>query len=144
MMLIPDANLLVYAINRNNPDHRDSFAWLRRTLQGSAQTGFCAPVVFAFVRIASNPKIVPHPLTVDIACSLVENWLAAPNSQWLEPDHSHFERVKALLLDVGTGRNLVADAQIAAYGQQYNATICSANSDFRRFDVKWLNPLARR
>ena len=143
-MLIPDVNLLVYAINRNNPHHRDSFAWLRTTLQGSAQTGFCAPVVFAFVRIVTNPKIIPYPLTVDIAFSLVEEWLAAPNSQWLEPDHSHLERVKTLLLETGPGGNLVADAQIAAYAQQYNATICSADSDFRRFDVKWLNPLARR
>ena len=49
-----------------------------------------------------------------------------------------------LLLETGTGGNLVTDAQIAAYAQQYNATICSADSDFRRFDVKWLNPLARR
>jgi predicted nucleic acid-binding protein len=51
--------------------------------------------------------------------------------------------VKAFPLDASTGANLVTNAQIASYGQQYNATICSADRDFRRFDVKWLNPLAR-
>jgi predicted nucleic acid-binding protein len=83
-------------------------------------------------------------LSVEQAFAHVENWMESPVAQWLEPDFSHLDRVKSLLREVGTGGNLVTDAQIAAYGQQYNATICSADSDFRRFRVKWLNPLAPR
>ena len=143
-MLIPDVNILVFAINRSTPEHRAALAWWRETLQGSAAVGFCAPVVFGFVRIITNLKIVPQPLTVDVAFSVVEDWLAAPTSQWLEPDPSHLDRVKTLLISLRTGGNLVADAQIAAYAQQYNATICTADHDFRRFRVKFLNPLSTR
>jgi predicted nucleic acid-binding protein len=94
--------------------------------------------------MVTNPKILTDPVSVEQAFAYLENWLQYPSTQWLEPDHSHLDRVKSILLQAGTGGNLVTDAQIAAYGQQYHATICSADLHFSRFNVKWLNPLAAR
>jgi uncharacterized protein len=141
-MIIPDVNLLLYATDRQSPFHHEARKWWQATLQGNAQVGFCAPVVFAFVRLATHPKIFIHPLAIDQAFAYVENWMGFPTAQWLVPDDSHPARVKSLLLKAGIGGNLVTDAQIAAYGQQYNGTICSADLDFSRFRVKWLNPLS--
>jgi len=141
-MLIPDVNLLLYATNRRSPSHSDSQKWWHNVLNGSIQVGLCAPVLFAYVRMATNPRIFTHPISVEQAFAYVENWMDHTIVQWLEPDHSHLTRVKTLLLEAGTGGNLVTDAQIAAYGLQYNATICSADFHFSRFQVKWHNPLS--
>jgi uncharacterized protein len=143
-MLIPDVNLLLNATFRQNALHRESRAWWQGTLLGSQPVGLCAPIVFGYIRLSTNPKIFDQALSVQQAFADVENWLESPVAQWLEPDSSHLGRVKEFLLEVGTGGNLVTEAQIAAFGQQYHATICSADSDFRRFRVKWLNPLASR
>jgi toxin-antitoxin system PIN domain toxin len=143
-MLIPDINLLLHAAFRQSPSHHESRTWWQGTLRGSQPVGLCAPVIFGYIRLSTKPKIFDQALSVEQAFADVENWLQFPMTQWLEPDQSHLDRVKSLLLEVGTGGNLVQDAQIAAYAQQYNATICSADADFRRFRVKSLNPLARR
>jgi toxin-antitoxin system PIN domain toxin len=143
-MLIPDVNVLLDATFHQSASHHESRSWWQGTLQGSQPVGLCPPVIFGYVRLSTNPGIFDRALSVQQAFADVENWLEYPTTQWLEPDHFHLERVKSLLVDVGTGGNLVTDAQIAAYGQQYNATICSADSDFGRFHVKWLNPLSPR
>lgn len=143
-MLIPDVNLLVHASIRQSASYRESRTWWQGILQGSQPVGLCAPVVFGYIRLSTNPRIFAGALSIEQAFADLENWLESPTTQWLEPDSLHLGRVKALLMEVGTGGNLVTDAQIAAYGQQYNATICSADSDFRRFRVKWLNPLSPR
>jgi toxin-antitoxin system PIN domain toxin len=143
-MIIPDVNLLLYAADRRCLLYDKSREWWQSALRGPEQVGLCAPVVFGFVRLATNPKICGSPLTINQAFAQVDNWMEFPVALWLEPDTSHLDRVKTLLLKLGTGGNLVTDAQIAAYGQQYHATICSADLHFSRFDVKWLNPLAAR
>ena len=143
-MLIPDVNLLLQAMFRESATHRESRTWWQEALLGSQPVGLCAPVIFGYIRLSTKPQIFGQALTVQQAFADVENWMEFPVAEWLEPDHLHLERVKAFLVEAGTGGNLVTDAQIAAYAQQYNATICSADSDFRRFAVKWLNPLSSR
>jgi uncharacterized protein len=135
---------LLHATNRQSRSHRESRTWWQSTLLGSQPVGLCAPVVFGYIRLATNPKILDQPVSVQEAFTHVKTWLEYSSAQWLEPDHSHLERVKTLLLEAGTGGNLVTDAQIAAYAQQYNGTVCSADVDFRRFRVKWLNPLSAK
>jgi toxin-antitoxin system PIN domain toxin len=141
-MIIPDVNLLLYGANRQSPFHSASRTWWQGALQGTSQIGLCEPVIFGYVRVSTHPKIFAHPLSPEEAFSHVENWMGFSTVQWLIPDDSHLARVKALLLKASAGGDLVTDAQIAAYGQQYNGTICSADLDFSRFRVKWLNPLA--
>jgi uncharacterized protein len=143
-MLIPDLNLLLNATNRHSLSYHESRTWWQGALLGSQPIGLCAPVTFGYIRLITNSKIFDQSLSVQEAFADVENWLDSPNTQWLEPDHSHLARVKELLLEAGTGGNLVTDAQIAAYAQQYNGTVCSADVDFRRFRVKWHNPLSAK
>jgi len=141
-MIIPDVNLLLYAADSLSPFHAEARKWWQRTLQGTTSVGLCAPVIFGYVRLITHPKIFSQHVSVEHAFGHIENWMSFPTAQWLIPDDSHADRVKSLLINTGTGGNLVTDAQIAAYGQQYNGTICSADLDFSRFRVKWLNPLS--
>jgi toxin-antitoxin system PIN domain toxin len=143
-MLIPDVNILLNAAFRQSASHPECRAWWQGALQGSQPVGLCAPAIFGYVRLSTKSSIFSEALSVQRAFADVENWMEFPVVQWLEPDSTHLERVKGFLSEAGTGGNLVTDAQIAAYAQQYNATVCTADSDFRRFDVKYLNPLAPR
>ena len=47
-----------------------------------------------------------------------------------------------LLVDHQITGNLVPDAQLAALAIEHGLTVCSADTDFARFDeVRWENPL---
>jgi len=74
-MIIPDVNLLLYATDRQSPFHGEARKWWQATLLGKNQIGFCSPVLFAFLRLATHPKIFLHPLTIDRAFSHLENWM---------------------------------------------------------------------
>jgi toxin-antitoxin system PIN domain toxin len=141
-MIVPDANLLLYAYDEAGPFHSKSKAWWSACLSGSEPVGLCPAVVFAFVRIGTSPRAFSEPLTVDEATGHVEDWLKQPAAQILELDAQDILKSLELLRAAGAAGNLTTDAQIAAIALRYSATVHTADSDFARFaDVRWLNPL---
>jgi toxin-antitoxin system PIN domain toxin len=143
-MIIPDANLLLYAYDSTSPFHKAAARWLSELLSGDEPVGFCPVVAFSFLRLATNPKAFREPMTVEEAAGCLNSWLACPNVRLLDPGRDHVAEVCRLLQAAGTAGNLVADAQIAALALEYDAVIHSADTDFVRFKgVKWENPLAR-
>jgi len=142
-MILPDANLLLYAVNRDSHDHEPAFAWWRKTLEGGAPVRLTSGVVFAFVRLATNRKVFTHPLTPAEAFDHVENWLKFPSVELAENLPEDLPVIRQLLEAAGTGGNLVSDAQIAAVAQRLGACVYSTDNDFDRFPgIRWHNPLA--
>ena len=142
-MVIPDANLLLYATDSECPDHEAATAWWQQTLHSDEDIGLCAAVAFAFVRLATNRKVFRRPLGVKDACARVTNWLEFPNVIWLDVEAGDFAAAAKLLHTAGTGANLVTDAQIAAIALRTGASIRSCDHDFARFPgVDWSDPLA--
>ena len=141
-MIIPDSNVLLYATDKNSPDHKPAAAWWQKTLYGGNEVGLCAVVAFAFVRIATNRNVFRNPLSVKDACSRVTNWLEFPNVVWIDSISSDFAVASKLLAAAGTGANLVTDAQIAAIAIRTGGEIHSCDQDFSRFTgIKWSDPL---
>ena len=142
-MIIPDANLLLYSVDKESPDHAKSAAWWREALRGSEEVGLCSVVAFAFIRLATNRKVFRHPLTVKDACAHVANWLEFPNVVWLDAQQEDFDAAERLLLVAGgAGANLVTDAQIAAIALRVGGSVHSCDHDFARFrGIDWVNPL---
>lgn len=142
-MIIPDANLLLYAYDSESPFHKPAAKWWSGLLSAEEPVGLCPVVLFSFLRLATHPKVYDHPLTVREAVIRIESWLERPNTRVLYPGPQHLPQVCALLAAAGTAGNLVSDAQIAALALEYGATIHSADTDFTRFKgLKWRNPLA--
>jgi toxin-antitoxin system PIN domain toxin len=142
-MIVPDANLLLYAYDSASPFHRPAAKWWSGLLSGIEPVGLCPVVVFAFLRLATHPRVFEHPLTATEAGEHVGSWLARPNVRLLVAGPGHVESVCRLLAKAGTGGNLVTDAQIAALALEYGATVHSADGDFTRFaKVEWDNPLS--
>jgi len=51
-------------------------------------------------------------------------------------------RFSAICFSAGSGGNLTSDAHLAAIAIEHGAELCSADSDFARFEgLKWRNPL---
>jgi predicted nucleic acid-binding protein len=55
-VIIPDINLLLYAHVSAVPEHERARAWWEALLNGSREVGIAAPVLFGFVRLATNPR----------------------------------------------------------------------------------------
>lgn len=142
-MIVPDVNLLVYAVFDGYPLHDRAVTWLNEVLSGPEQVGLSVPSVFGFVRLATSARVHENPLSVAAAADYVSEWLDRPQVRFLAPGPAHVRLTLGLLQEVGTGANLTTDAQLAAYALEFGGTVHSNDSDFGRFPaVRWVNPLA--
>ena len=132
-MVAVDANVLLYAINRDDPHHTAARQWLEARLAGTEPVGFAWVVLLAFLRIATNPHVFATPLSTRYAVALVEEWLAQPPAVVLAPTTRHLAILAGLLGESGTAANLVSDAHLAALALEHGAGIASFDRDFLRF-----------
>jgi uncharacterized protein len=140
-MKLVDANVLLYAVNRDARHHDVSRGWLDDALAGAASVGLAWVPLLAFVRLVTKESLFPRPLTVATAMQQVDRWLAQPAAHVLHPGDRHATILAGLLHDVGTGGNLVNDAHLAALAIEHRAQVVSFDSDFDRFaGVTWERP----
>jgi len=64
-MIIPDANLIIYAHNQADPDHAAALVWWKSLLAGDVDVGIPIVVVLAFLRLTTSPRILSKPLSVE-------------------------------------------------------------------------------
>lgn len=143
-MHLVDANVLMYAVNRDARPHAACREWLAEALGDPGRpVGFSWSVTLAFIRLSTRAGILPRPLRVDVALGVVEAWLATPAATWVHPTDRHFTLVKRLLAECGTGGNLTGDAHLAALALEHGATVVTCDQDFSRFGgLSWCNPLS--
>lgn len=140
-VLIPDANVLLYAVNEDAPQHAQAHGWLDRALSGQATVGFAWVVLLAFVRLSTRVGLFPNPLPVDAALGVVRGWLGQPSAVVLEPGPRHVETLASLLGPLGAGGNLTNDAHLAALAVVHRGQVVSYDVDFARFaGVRWSTP----
>ena len=133
-MIVPDANLLLYAVDSKSPFNKGAKQWWSNCLSGAVPVGLCHPVVFAFVRISTNHRAFEDPLSLLQATEIVHSWLDRRITQILYPTAQHTRNVLDLLAAAGSsGGNMVTDAQIAEYAISHQAEVHTADHDFRRF-----------
>lgn len=140
-MKVVDANVLLYAVNRDAAHHETARRWLTEALNAQEPLGFMWIVLLAFVRLSTSPVVLPHPIDVDSATATVDEWLGRPNSVLLEPRAGHLSRMRELLAATGAASSLVNDAHIAAVALDRRATVVSYDNDFSRFPgLSWEQP----
>lgn len=140
-MNVVDANVLVYAVNQDVPEHEVSRTWLDDALSGGATVGFAWVTVLAFLRIVTRAGVLPRPLGVDEAVAVSEAWLGQPAAVLCHPTAQHGRVLAGLLNAVGTGGNLVTDAHLAALAIEHRGVVISFDRDFDRFPgVRWRRP----
>ncbi len=141
-MKLLDANLLLYAVNKDAPLHLPARKWLEKSLTGEEPVGFSWNVILAFLRLTTRPGLFRKPLSPDQAFDLVASWLAEPGAIIVHAGPRHLEIVRRLIKPLGTAGNLTSDAHLGALAIEQNAQLCSCDGDFARFSgVDWQNPL---
>jgi hypothetical protein len=141
-MIIPDANILIYAHDERSTFHKKATRWWRSVLSGSEPIGIPWVVVLAFTRLITHPQICENPLAVTEVREIVSSWLNVPHLGILQLSDNAPSRFFDLLEEAGSGGNLTTDALIALHAMEYSATIYSNDLDFKRFaGVRCINPL---
>lgn len=141
-MKLPDANLLIYALDDTSARHKPARRWLETTLSGDEEVGFAWLVLLAVLRLTTRTAIFEHPLQLGEALDVIDGWLGQPVSVVVHPTVRHAALLRGLLEPLGTGGNLTNDAHLAALAVEYGGAVCSCDSDFSRFaGVVWENPL---
>lgn len=142
-MILVDANLLVYAHVDTFPQHERARDWLDACINGPAPVGLPWPSLLAFLRLVTNPRIFQRPEPIADAWQQVCAWLECECAWIPQPTERHSDVLGALLLQAGAAANLVPDAHLASLAIEHGLLLCSADSDFGRFQgLRWENPLA--
>ena len=141
-MIIPDANLLLYAYDSSSSFHPPSKAWCEHIMTGPEPVALLPVVIFGFVRISTHPRVYARPLLPAEASAHVSRWLARPHVSVVDMQADDVSRALDLLEKAGTAGNLTSDAQIAAVALRLNAHVHTADLDFGRFaGVRFTSPL---
>lgn len=141
-MIVPDANLLLYAYDASSQFNRITADWWANCLNGSETVGLCEVVLYSFIRIGTNARAFVNPLTIEEASEIVSSWLELPHLEILSGERADVQSALGLLRSAGTGGNLTSDAQIASLALKHSAVVHTADSDFSRFvNCAWYNPI---
>ena len=141
-MILPDANLLLYACDQSSPFHPKAAAWCEHIMSSSNPVILLPVVVFGFVRISTHPRVFTDPLSVAEASAHVRSWLSRKQVRLHDMLPDDVETALKLLESAGTAGNLTTDAQIAAVALRLDAEVHTADLDFGRFaGVRFKNPL---
>lgn len=140
-MILPDANVLLYAVNSAAPQHRQALVAMERAYETARGVGHAWNVLLAFLRISTRRGIFPRPLSVDDSLEAVKTWIEHPAAQIVDTGERHLEILATLLRSAGTAGNLTSDAHLAALAIEHDATLLTFDRDFARFpDLKWKLP----
>ena len=141
-MIVPDTNLVLYAHVDGFAQHEVAREWWEGLMNGRTEVGIGAPVLFGFVRVSTNWRVLDRPMSVDEALANVESWLRRRHVRLLHPGPRHLEIAFGLLRRLGTAANLTTDTQLAALAIEHQSELHSNDSDFGRFpQLRWVNPL---
>lgn len=141
-MILLDANVLLYASNEAAPQHDRCSEWLSAAFDRYDRIGIPWETALAFVRIATNPRALAQPLTVDAAWERVEDWLDSDGVWVPQATETHRRTLRRLLRQTRAIGNLISDAHLAALAVDHGLTLVSTDGDFARFPgLKWVDPL---
>lgn len=140
-MFLPDANVLLHAVNEDAEEHAAAARWLGRALAGQEAVAFAWTALVAFLRVSTLRAVFAPPLTPARATEIAARWLEAPPAVQLQPTRRHLPLLRGLLEHAGAAGNLVGDAHLAALALEHGATVVSFDRDFARFEgVSLLRP----
>jgi toxin-antitoxin system PIN domain toxin len=139
---ILDVNILLYAYNADAPQHPAAAEWLERLFDGPEMVGLPWTTVWAFLRISTNARVWPKPISVEDAFAAIHDWVNLPNLAIIHPGARHLDLLEKLVGEDNAPGPLVSDAALAALAIENGAALASTDRDFSRFrGLRWINPL---
>lgn len=145
MSYLLDVNVLVDATNAGSRRHDAVRGWLDGVLTGPRRSvGIPWHSALGFVRVVTNHKIFPDPVSVPEAWAVVQEWLDAPAAWLPEPTERHRALLGQVVDDVELASALVSDVHLATLAIEHGVTMVSADKGFARFAdtgrLRWIDP----
>lgn len=132
-MILLDVNLLLYAYDAGSKEHHRAAQWLEELLSRPTIVGFPWGTILAFLRIATHPRILSAPYTLEEAIEVVAGWIARPNVAVVSPTEQHWAVLSKLLPRSRVRGSLILDSHLAALAIEHGATLHTNDRDFARF-----------
>jgi toxin-antitoxin system PIN domain toxin len=142
-MYLLDANVLIYAFRQDSPHHKECYGWLTSTLSGEEPVATTSVVELALLRISTLPSLGKSAAPTAEVFKFLETLKTQPAALRIEPGERHLEFLAELCAKLDLRGNDINDAFLAALAMEYDATLVTADKDFKRFPgLKFVNPLA--
>jgi hypothetical protein len=142
-VIVLDANILLYAHDSTSERHSVARAWLAGVVSGPELIGLPWQVVWAFLRLTTNPRIFTNSLTMEKAVGIVQEWMDLKHVRLLAPGERHWDLLRHILIEGQVRGALTTDAELAALTIEHGGVLYTTDRDFARFPgLRWVNPLA--
>lgn len=132
-MIVPDANLLIYAHYSGAQEHPRAASWLVKVLSGQEKVCLSWATILAFLRVTTTPRLFAKPYDLGEAVAIAGAWLTESNVIILNPTDRHWQILSGLLPKSRIRGSLIMDAHLAALAIEHGATLCTNDRDFARF-----------
>lgn len=141
-MKIVDLNVLLYVVNESGAQHEAIHEWWLDAIDGDESIGLPWIVLLGFVRLSTNARVFPRPISHRKALEKIDAWLSLPIVHVPTEKDNHWAVLSGLLREAGAAGNLTSDAHLAALAMTRDALLVSCDNDFARFrGLRYLNPL---
>lgn len=141
---VVDANLLLYAVNSDDPSHAAAARFLHEALASSEQWYVTEGILYEFLRVATHPKVFVRPLAWPDALGFLRPLVGAPNVAVLCAGDRHWELLDGVLgsLTHPSG-NLFFDIRTVVLMREHGVrAIYTADTDFLQFEgITVVNPV---
>jgi toxin-antitoxin system PIN domain toxin len=129
-----DANLLLYASDRDSPWHKRAVNLIDEVALGPEIVYLFWPTVMAYLRIATHPAIFQRPLPHADARANIQALLDLPHVQAVGEQDRFWRQFTEIADDVRPSGNLVSDAHLVALMRENGVgTIMTRDRDYRKF-----------
>jgi uncharacterized protein len=141
-MLCVDVNVLVFAHRADLSEHPTYRPLLERLANNDQPLGLPDAVLSGFARVMTSRRIFTEPTSSADVWEAIDSLLEAPAALQVRPGERHWPLFRQLAEDIDARGNDIADAYLAAYALENNATWLSADRGFARFQrLRWTHPL---
>lgn len=129
-----DVNILLYASDRTSPFHEAAGAFMRDRPRDPDILCLTWPVIMAYVRLATHPRMFTAPMSQSAAVDNVAALMRMPRCRVVTEPDDFLAAYREVAVDVAARGNLVPDAHLAALVRAHGVrTIYTHDRDFRRF-----------
>jgi uncharacterized protein len=140
-MILPDANVLIYAFRADSEDHSRYKEWLESVVNGPNAYGIAPQVLGSVVRITTHRRIYARPSPCADTFAFCRALLEQPNATVVQPAHRHWEIFEDQCLKARATGNLAQDAWFAALAIESGCEWITTDRDYARFpDLRWRPP----
>ncbi len=143
-MIVVDANILIYAANRDAPEASRALELLEGYGNGDEPWYLTWGVIYEFFRVVTH-RTIRRPLTASEGWNFLSDFMAAPTLSILEPTARHFDVLREVIDEVpDLSGNLMFDLRTAVLMREHGIRrIVTHDGDFARFPfLEVVDPLA--